>query len=329
MINWYLQTGKDSNIVMSSKVTLSRNLSQFNFYIEEDEIFKLENLIQENLMQIGYGLKLIKLRDLEKTELQILYEKGLIKSKELQNSKRVSILINDEENICIIINSEDHLKLQVFASGLDIDAITNLCIEIDEKLQALFNIAKSPKYGYLTANLSNVGTGMKISVILHLPGLSKTKNIQKVKTFVRQFGIEIKTKQTLDFYQISNEKTLGITEENIVKKLKSITEEIIQQEKLARKILTENQIKFEDTIFRSYGILMNCKQISQSEAQQLLSNVKLGTDLGILTDLTDVKIRKLYLYIQPANISKYFGQELTMQEQNVKRAEVIKQITKD
>lgn len=329
MLNWYLQTGKDSNIVMSSKVALSRNLSQFNFYIKEDEIFKLENLIQENLMQIGYGLKLIKLRDLNKIKLQILYEKGLIKSKELQNSKRVSILINDEENICIIINSEDHLRLQVFASGLDIDAITNLCIEIDEKLQALFNIAQSPKYGYLTANLSNVGTGMKISVILHLPGLSKTKNIQKVKTFVRQFGIEIKTKQASDFYQISNEKTLGITEENIVKKLKSITEEIIQQEKLARKILTENQIKFEDTIFRSYGILMNCKQISQSEAQQLLSNVKLGTDLGILTDLTDVKIRKLYLYIQPANISEYFGQELTMQEQNVKRAEVIKQITKD
>ncbi len=329
MLNWYLQTGKDSNIVMSSKVTLSRNLSQFNFYIKEDEIFKLENLIQENLMQIGYGLKLIKLRDLNKIKLQILYEKGLIKSKELQNSKRVSILINDEENICIIINSEDHLRLQVFASGLDIDAITNLCIEIDEKLQALFNIAKSPKYGYLTANLSNVGTGMKISVILHLPGLSKTKNIQKVKTFVRQFGVEIKTKQTPDFYQISNEKTLGITEENIVKKLKSITEQIIQQEKLARKILTENQIKFEDTIFRSYGILMNCKQISQSEAQQILSNVKLGTDLGILTDLTDIKIRKLYLYIQPANISEYFGQELTMQEQNVKRAEIIKQITKD
>ena len=114
-----------------------------------------------------------------------------------------------------------------------------------------------------------------------------------------------------------------------MKSLKVITEKIIEQERVARKILTENQIELEDNILRSYGIFSNCKKISQNESEELLSNIKLGTDLGIIKELTDSKVKKLYLYIKPANLSKYFGQELTTEEENIKRAEVIKQITKD
>ena len=327
MLNWYLQTGKESALVIASKIRLSRNLSQFNFYIkEEQEILKLENLIQEKLLQIGYGLKFIKLRDLDEVSLQTLIEKGLITKEAAKNKKIVAILINDEENICILINNEDHLNLQVFATGLELEAIKNLCVEIDEKIQTLFVISKSPKYGYLTASPTNLGTGMKLSVVLHLPGLTKTNNMQKVAKFVNQFGIEISKEQEPDIYTISNERTLGITEEDILKTLKVITEKIIEQERVARKILAKEQIELEDTIFRSYGILSNCKKISQNEAEELLSNVKLGTDLGILSELTDAKVKKLYLYIKPANLSKYCGQELTAQEENIKRAEVIKQI---
>ena len=330
MLNWYLETGKEVDVVIASKISLARNLSQFNFYIkDEQEISKLENLIQEKLLQIGYGLKLLKIRELENLDLQTLIEKGLINNEIVKNKNRTSILINEEENICILINAEDHLKLQVFGSGFELDAIMNLCVEIDEKIGMLFEISKSPKYGYLTACPTNLGTGMKVSVILHLPGLTKTKNIQKVSKFVRQFGIEMVKEQNPDIYKISNERTLGITEQDIVNKMKSITEKLIEQEKAARKILIENQIDLEDTIFRSYGILSNCKKISQNEAEELLSNVKLGTDLGIINNLTDIKVRKLYLYIKPANLSKYFGQELTNKEENIKRAEVIKQITKD
>lgn len=329
MSNWYMQTGKDSDVVMASKIRLVRNLSQFEFYIKEEEILNLENLIQENLLRIGYGLKFLKLRDLDEVTLESLAEKGLINEEMVKNRKRTSILINDEENICILVNGEEHLGLQVFASGLELEAITNLCIEIDEKIQSIFDISKSTKYGYLTACPTNVGTGMKISVALHLAALAKTKNIQKVTKFVRQFGIEITRKQSPDIFEISNERTLGITENDIVKKMKSITEKIIEQERLARKILTENEIELEDIIFRSYGILSNCKKISQNEAEELLSNIKLGTDLGLITELTDAKVRKLYLYIKRANLSKYVGQELSFQEENIKRAEVIKQITKD
>lgn len=330
MLNWYLQTGKDSDVVIASKIKLSRNLSQFNFYIkEEQEILKLENLIQENLLQIGYNLKFLKLRNLGNNNMQVLIEKGIISQKEVLNKNKAAILINEEENICIIINSEEHFEIQVFTSGLDIDAITNLCIEIDEKLQKIFNISKSAKYGYLTACPTNVGTGMKLSVILHLPGLTKTKNIHKVIKFVRQFGIEITKYEEPDIYKISNERTLGVTEEDIINSLKAIAEKIIEQEKTARKVLVENPIELEDHIFRSYGVLSNCRKISQDEAKELLSDVKLGVDLGIIKELTDSKIKKLYLYTNPANLNKYFGQELNLSQQNIKRAEVIKQITKE
>lgn len=326
MSNWYLQTGKSSDVVMHSKVSLARNLSQFNFYIKEEDIFKLENIFKQNIVQIGYGLKFLKLSELEDNEIQSLYEKGLINQKMVQNKKRSSLLINEDENISILINSEDHINLQIFASGLEIDGLTNLCIEIDEKLQEIFKFSKSPKYGYLTQDITNVGTGMKISVILHLPALTKTRNINKLISFVRQFGIEIVKVQNPDIYIISNERTLGITEKEISQNIKAMAERIIEQERGARKLLAENQIELEDNILRSFGILSNCKKISQKEAEELLSNVKFGTDLGIIKELTDVKIKKLYLYIKSANLNKYFGQELN---QDVKRAEMIKQITKD
>lgn len=329
MLNWYLQTGKSPDVVMNTKVSLARNLSQFNFYIkEEQEILKLENLLQENLLQIGYALKLIKLRDLSELEVQSLLEKGLINAKMVQNKNRSSLLINDEENISILVNSEDHLSIQVFASGLEIESVVNLCIEIDEKFQEIFYFSKNVKYGYLTQDLTNVGTGMKISVILHLPALTKTRNIQNLVMFVRQFGIEIVKVQNPDIFKISNERTLGITEEDISKNLKTMAERIMEQERVARKLLAENQVELEDSILRSFGILSNCKRISQKEAEELLSNVKLGTDLGIIKELTDAKIKKLYLYIKTANLNKFFGQELN-QEEEIKRAEIIKQITNE
>lgn len=330
MLNWYLQTGKDSDVVIASKVTLARNLSHFNFYIkEQEEIQKLEDLIKEKLLQLGYGLKFVKLSKLDELTLQELIEKGLISEKVIQNKKQKSILLNDEENICIVINDEDHLQLQVFASGFELDAVTNLCIEIDEKIQTLFKISQNSKYGYLTSCPTNVGTGAKLSTILHLAGLTKTNNIQNVIRFARQFGIEMTKMQNPDIYKITNEKTLGITEVEILKILKTITEKIVEQERVARKILADNKIELEDMIFRSYGILTNCLKISVNEAEELLSNIKLGTDLGILTDLTDCKVKKLYLYTKPASLSKYLGQEISFDEQNIKRAEVIKRITKE
>lgn len=330
MSNWYLETGKDSDIVLSSKIRLARNLSQFNFYIKNiDELCKEEELIKFNVNSIGYGLKLIKLKEQDEAYIKCLIEKNIVPEQIFENKEKKSILINEEENICILINQEDHFRIQVFASGMEIDGISSLAIEIDEKLQQIFNIAKNKKYGFLTASPMNIGTGMKISLILHLPGLVKTKNITSILKSVNRLGMEMTKEEGVDIYKLSNKQTLGITEENITKYLKIIVEKIIEQERIARKIIAQNEIYFKDQIYRSYGILSNCKKISQSEAEELLSDIKLGTDLGILENITDAKIKKLYLYAKPVNLEKYLGKELKGLEEEIKRAEVIQQIIKN
>ena len=261
-----------------------------------------------------------------------LVEKNIISPELAAKEDRGAILVNEEENISIMVNEEEHLRIQVFNSGLELENTLNLAIEVDEKIQELFNIAKSKEYGYLTTCLTNVGTGIRVSVMVHLPGLARTGNIRKILNTITSFGMEIRgthgenTKSEGDMYQISNKQTLGVTEEDIIKKLRVIIEKIIEQERRARKYLSEDEIEIEDKVYRSYGILKNCRRISQSEAIQLLTDVKLGTDMGIITEMTDKKVLELYMYIKPANLQKYFGTKMDVKERDIKRAEMIKKV---
>ena len=334
-MNWYLQSGKDSDVAKSTRIRFSRNLKGFKFNLKtKQEIEKLENKIEENIFSIGYGLKFLKLKDMDNITKQSLVEKNLI-SPDFSKNENGSILINDEENICIMIGGEDHLQIQVFNCGLDLRNVLNLAIEIDNKLNEVLGYSMSKKYGYLTASPANVGTGLRASVMVHMPALSKTNNIRKILEAISNFGMNIRgvygenSESTSDMYQISNKRTLGISEEEIVENLNSIVTKIIDQERKARKLLTKNELELEDLIYRSYGILSNCRKISSKETLKLLSNIKLGTDLGILRELTDLKVQKLYLYTKPANMQKYVGEKYDKIERDEKRAEVIKQILKE
>lgn len=165
-----------------------------------------------------------------------------------------------------------------------------------------------------------------------MPALKKTRSIDKVLHAVSNFGINIRgiygenSKSIGDMYQISNKKTLGITEQEIVKNLKIVVEKIVKQEREARKFLCKDSLELEDEVYRSYGILSNCRKITSEETSKLLSNIKLGTDLGILKEMTDLKVLKMYIYNKPANLQKYLGEQYDTLERDIKRAEVIKQI---
>ena len=215
---------------------------------------------------------------------------------------------------------------------MDLENTLNLAIEIDEKIGDTLGYAISKKYGYLTSSPSNIGTGLKASAIVYLPALTKTRNTRKIFDAINSFGMNIKASNSDNnqnqsyIYEISNKQTLGITEKEIVKNLKVIIETVMEQERQARKLLTKDEIELEDEIFRSYGIFTNARKISYDEALSLLSNIKLGVDLGVLDDLTDLKVQKLYLYIKPANLQKYLGERYERLDRDIKRAEVIKQI---
>ena len=333
-MNWYLQSSNDSDIAKSTRIRLARNLSEFKFNLEKEaDIEKLEEKIKNNLYGIRYGLKFLKLKDMDEITKTSLVEKNLISPEFLKKrGKTGSILINDEENICIMIGGKDHLSIQVFSCGLDLENTLNLAIEIDEKIGDVLGYAINKKYGYLTASPSNLGTGLRASVMVHLPALSITKNINKVLETIQDFGMNIRgiygenRKIQGDFYQISNKQTLGISEREIIKNLNVIVQKVMEQERKARKLLAQNELELEDSIYRAYGILTNCRKISYEEIRDLLSIIKLGTDLGILKELTDLKVQKLYLYTKPANLQKYLGRQYEAIERNVKRAEVIKQI---
>lgn len=333
-MNWYLQSGNEADVAISTRIRLARNINGFTFALKKDgEREALENKVKEMLFGIGYGLKFFKLKDMDDITKMSLVEKHLISPNfALEQNENGSILINEEENICIMIGEEDNLRIQVFSSGLDLRNTMNLAIELDEKLGDLLGYDISKKYGYLTRCPSNVGTGLRASVMLHLPALSMTGNDKKILESLSGLGVVVRggygenSEVEGRIYQISNYQTLGITENEIIENLNVMVEQIIKQERQARKFLTKDVLSLEDKIYRSYGILINARKISTQETMKLLSMVKMGTDLGILPEMTDKKIKELYLYTKPANLQKYKQEQYEIIERDIKRAEIIKQI---
>ena len=330
-MNWYMQTGKDGDVVLNSKINFSRNLRNYRFETKnQKDIQEIENLVKTNLPSLGYGLKFLKLKDMDELTKKSLNEKGLIDDN--SSNDNASILVNDEENICIIINAQNHFEIQVFSTGMELENSFNYAREIDQIIEKTFDIAKSKKYGYLTTSPMNVGTGLKATITIHLPGLTKTGNIRKISQTVNNFGLNFVAKYMKDsnaigdIYQISNKQTLGASEETIINNLKAIIDKLIDQERQARKLLGKNEIELEDLVYRKYGILVNARKLKWEEAIELLSDVKMGVDLGLIKEINDSQIAKMYFYINPANLQLYFGQNLDSYDRDIKRAEIIKQL---
>ena len=337
-MNWYLQSGKESDVVLSTRVRLARNLKDVPFvgHMSKSDAEVVLEKVKSIVPSLGYRLKFLRLKDMDNVTKLSLIEKHLISPESgVDKGQNGAILINDEENICIMINEEDHIRIQVLSSGLELEQTLALAVEIDEKLQKLVNYAFSEKYGFLTACPTNVGTGMRASVMVHLPALNLTGNSKKVLEAANNFGMNIRgiygegSKPQGDIYQISNKQSLGVSEQEIIKNLKAITEKIIEQEKLARKYLGKDQNDLADRVYRAYGVLTNARKISSDEAKELLSMVKLGVDMGIITEIDDARVNKLILYTKPANLQIRIDKEVDSYERDIKRAEVIKEIIKE
>ena len=336
-MNWYLENGKDSDIIISSRIRLARNIKEFPFKIKmtKEDKNKLLEKVKFITPSIGYGLKFLYLKDMDDITKMSLVEKHILSPEIALNKEQDgAILINDEENICIMINEEDHIRLQVFTSGLDLQNTLNLAIEIDEKLNQILGFSASEKYGFLTACPTNVGTGLRASVMVHLPALKITGNLSKLLHIVNSFGMTIRgaygedSKAKSDIYQISNNQTLGITEKEIVTNLENITKKVMEQERLARKYLAKNSDDLEDKVYLYFGILTNARKLTSEETDNLLSDIKLGTDLGIIEELNDNKVKELMLYTKPANLQKRVGKLLDANERDKNRTEIIKNIIK-
>ena len=334
MANWYLETTNE-RAVISTRIRLARNISGIPFMslISKEQAEQVIKILKDAVEKLDYGLKVVRLKDMDDITKLSLIEKHIISPEFAINKNEIgAIAINDEENICIMINEEDHMRIQTFFSGFNLENGLNLAIELDKSMQKNINYAYSEKYGFLTSCPTNVGTGLRASVMVHLPALTKTGNIDKVLNVVNGFGMNIRgiygegTNSKGNIYQISNKQTLGIDEEETVKNLKAITDRVIEQEKLARKILTKKPIELEDEIYRNYGILTNCRKITSDECTHILSDIRLGIDLGVIKEITESKLNELEIYTKPANLQKRMGQVLDSYQRDIKRAEIIKNI---
>lgn len=335
MANWYLENGKESDVVLSTRVRLARNLEDHHFVnrCTKEQRVQIIKEIEDILPEVGYDLKLMNLSDMDEITRKSLVEKNVISPEfATKSNPGYAIAINSEENICIMLNEEDHLIIQVFSEGLEIENSMALAIEIDQKIGKLVKYAYHDKYGYLTACLTNVGTAARVSTMVHLPALTQTGNISKALILASNFGMNIRgtygegTDSEGSVYQISNNQTLGTTEEEIAKSMRAITEKIVSQEREARNSLGKTGIKLENKLYRAYGLFTYSKILTSEECRELLSEIKLGTDMGIIKELDDSKVKKLWLYTKPANLQKYFGTTMTEEERDAKRTELIRQI---
>ena len=334
---WLKGNGPDSDIVMSSRIRLARNLADYPFIKRCTDIDRasIESTVREKLKadEQFKNQTFINVAELENLDRQFLVERQLI-SRELADAEGArAVAIDEMERMSLMVNEEDHLRIQVMKSGFDLQAAWDQINHVDDMIEERLNYAFQKDLGYLTACPTNVGTGMRVSVLVHLPALVITKHIEKVfRTFQRinlvVRGLYGEGSQAMgDFYQVSNQITLGKSEEELIKQVGDVVPVLINYERKARDFLIsgENQHNLFDQVSRAYGTLQNAQQISSEETMYLLSQVRMGINLGLIGDLEIPTINKLFIHTQPAHLQKLRGNELDTMQRNIERANYLQQ----
>ena len=330
-MSWYLEDGKDSDVVVSSRVRIARNIAGKKFVSTASDEELKDILMTIKNSNIDSDLHFINLSDLDELMKNSLVEKRVI-SRDLLEMKETGILLNDTEDISIMINEEDHLRIQVMKPGFNLDEALSDAIKVDEKISSKINYAYNDKYGFLTACSTNLGTGLRASVMLHLPALRLKGKIEKVLEVVNKVNLNVRgvygegTEAIGDLYQVSNKISLGVTEEEIVENVKLIVQKLIEQERKAREYLKNQGETFEDKISRTYGNLVYARKMTYSECAKIISIVRLGISMGIITEIDNKKLNKISILTKSATLQKYLKKELSAEERDIERAKVIKQI---
>ena len=330
-MSWYLEDGKDSDVVVSSRVRIARNIAGKKFVSTASDEELKDVLMTIKNSNIDSDLHFINLSDLDELMKNSLVEKRVI-SRDLLEMKETGILLNDAEDISIMINEEDHLRIQVMKPGFNLDEALSDAIRVDEKISSKISYAYNDKYGFLTACPTNLGTGLRASVMLHLPALRLTGKIEKVLEVVNKVNLNVRgvygegTEAIGDLYQVSNKISLGVTEEEIVENVKLIVQKLIEQERKAREYLKSQGETFEDRVSRTYGNLVYARKMTYSECAKLISIVRLGISMEIITEIDNEKLNKISILTKPATLQKYLKKELSAEERDIERAKVIKQI---
>jgi protein arginine kinase len=332
---WLKSTGPNSDIVLSSRIRLARNLDKvvFPHWANKKQSEDALTAIEEAIGKVNYlkSTTTFGLAELDSIDKQFLIERHLMSFELAQKSDHKAVVIDEEEIISIMINEEDHIRMQVMQSGLNLFEAWNIINQIDDALAHTLSFAFLADWGYLTACPTNTGTGMRGSVMLHLPALVMTNQINRVLAAIAKLSFNTRglygegTQSHGNFFQISNQVSLGHSEAELIESINGLIRQIIEQENQAREaLLSHNRAILEDRVNRSFALLRSAHIISSQETIDLLSMVRLGCDLGMIKDIDRRTLNELFIIIQPAHLQKIENKKLSSQERDIKRAELIR-----
>jgi protein arginine kinase len=327
--------GPHDRIVMSSRVRLARNVRDAAFpgWAKKPERVKILEMIRpavESLpeMKGAFSEAMDNLGALDK---QILVERHLISREHAAKSSGSGLVLNREESFCVMINEEDHLRMQALRPGLQLRQAWGAIDHLDSELEKKLDYAFDNELGYLTACPTNLGTGIRVSAMLHLPGLVLGEQINPIIQSVNKLGLAVRglygegTEALGNVFQVSNQMTLGETETTIVERLEKVLAQIIEHEENARQTLLEKKPKVVfNHIGRAYGILANAHSISSKETMNLLSLMRLGVDMGLFPGAERSLVDELFILTQPAHLQKQFSDKLSAEERDLLRADMVR-----
>ena len=334
---WLAGGGAGSDVVISSRVRLARNVAGYSFISraslsERSELCeRLKGTVKTALAECDGQDEYYDLEALTPLDRQVLVERHLISREHAEAEGPRGAAVADGETISVMINEEDHLRMQSLRGGFEVDAAWQAINRLDDAIETQVAYAFDPAYGYLTACPTNVGTGMRVSVMLHLPALSMTRELQRVFAAAAKIDFIVRglygegTQGHGDFYQVSNQKTLGRSESEILGNLSVVIPQIIRYERKVRDALfSEHRAQVEDRVWRAKGILTGARMMSSEEAMHLLSQIRVGMNLGLITDLEMSTVNRLFVLTRPAHLQKLEGRELNAQERDVARADYVR-----
>ena len=335
MSSWYTTHAPEDDIAVSTRIRLARNLSGLPFPArmtpeQRRELnLKVKNAVLQSNTPFAKSLKYIDMADVPQTEIAAMVERHIISPEFAEENADRAIIISADESISIMIGEEDHIRIQVILGGLQLEKAYDTAEQLDSLLYNELHFAFDRSLGFLTECPTNLGTGLRASVMLHLPVTESNGEISSIAETVGKIGFTVRgmygegTKASASMYQVSNQITLGISEKNAIDNLKIITAQLIDKERKARNSL--NKIKLEDMCFRALGTLQNSRILSSKEMMDLLSRIKLGISMGIIK--TDVLPIKLFIEGQPNMLMKKYGQ-LEPEERDIYRAAFIRDALK-
>ncbi len=340
-MTWYIDQGPESDVIITSRIRLARNLDHYPFPHRmdsqqsrqaADEIVKA---FYHNDEERKRNYLTVDLDTLSEEDQQALAEKRLISPDLAQKGQHHRVIISRDEAVSIMINEEDHIRIQSMQAGLNLETAYEAAANAALILEGSLSMAYSERYGFLTACPTNTGTGMRASVMAHLPGLVMSNKIRDVIESLSKMGFAVRgiygehSKSQGHLFQISNQLTLGISEDDLINDLKRMLQQLIEQErKVRREIYRHQPLLLEDKIMRAFGLLSNARLMPSEEAVTLLSDLRFGLALGLLRQISESDINRIQASIGPASIQKAQGKLMPPEERDQARATIIRELLK-